>query len=154
MYENVLKLEIKYNTISSNVLIHMIQFCNNLFELLKIAIKTKNELNEISRNRLQSMDYYLIGLNNINENICIICNEIIDRDLVNKIFSEGINYKDLPDEIHSNPKFSFVKKEFIYSKRHSYIELLEGCKYSTGHIEHYLFDELLVKEICTFIQEY
>ena len=44
-----------------------------------------------------------------------------------------------------------IDKEILWVSRSNYLAIFEGCPTAEGHIVHYLFDKLLVQEICTFI---
>lgn len=39
----------------------------------------------------------------------------------------------------------------IYKHRKSYLMLMEGCLDAKGHIIHYLFDEMVCREVCSFM---
>jgi hypothetical protein len=44
-----------------------------------------------------------------------------------------------------------LQQEFLWSSRSEYLSLKDGCPDAKGHIARFLFDELVAREICTYI---
>jgi len=46
-----------------------------------------------------------------------------------------------------------LQQEFLWDSRREYLSLMDGCEYpdANGHITRFLFDELVAREICTYM---
>jgi ankyrin repeat protein len=53
----------------------------------------------------------------------------------------------------SDEKLAFISslnKEILFTSRKSYLFLSDSCQNDNGHIVHYLFNEMIIREICSY----
>lgn len=44
-----------------------------------------------------------------------------------------------------------LQQEFLWDSRRDYLSLMDGCPVAQGHIARFLFDELVARDICTYM---
>ena len=112
---------------------------DQLFQLMEYRLNNLSLINHLCK-ELLNKGFYIYSLTNISKN-----NFFTDNILsyLSQISQEYFYYLNI-DEIN---------KHICWIYRKNYISFYEGCYFDNSHITKFLFNDLILKEICSYIYD-